>query len=186
MLPEFRVPIILGEPDARQQSALLVQDVPACVFWQGWPEPASSEVSAHDHGQAVAAWLRHLLVRVTRKPVLDLEWVLTLGDDYELPIERYLQAIGFTPQPVVAAVEAGALLELAEAPAQPETLAHHAAFRGCVPPPHVQGIFRLVARTVGLPAAQLWLMPSSEFFFTYHVHLTDDEKAVAQLPTVGR
>ena len=184
MLPDFRVPILLGG----EQHFLLVQDVPACVFWQGYPDPAS-EAPDRDQGQALAAWLRHLLVRVTVKPALDLDWVLSWGDDYEHPIERYLQAVGFTPQPVVAAVAPGALLELGgEAPpgVPRETLADHAAFRGCVPPPHVQNIFRLVARSAGIPAVQLWLMASSEFFFTYHVHLTEDEKVGAPLPEVKR
>lgn len=181
MLPSFRVPIVLSG----ETHHLLVQDVPACVFWQGYPDPAS-EAPDRDRGQALAAWLRHLLVRVTVKPVLDLDWVLTWGDDYERPILRYLEAIGFTPQPVVAAMEPGQLMDRDGVPAAAETLADHAAFRGCVPPPHVQNIFRLVARNAGVPAAQLWLMPASEFFFTYHVHLTDEEKAAAPLPEVKR
>jgi hypothetical protein len=181
MLPSFRVPIVLSG----ESHHLLVRDVSACVFWQGYPDPAS-EAPARDQGQALAAWLRHLLVRVTVKPALDLDWVLTWGDDYERPILRYLDAVGFTPQPVVAAVEPGKLLDRGDVPAEPETLADHAAFRGCVPPAHVQHIFRQVARSTGVPAVQLWLGWASEFFFDYHVHLTDEEKAGVPLPEVKR
>ena len=179
MLPSFRVPIILGG----ETHHLLVQDVPACVFWQGYPDP---EQTGRDQRQALAAWLRHLLIRVTVKPALDLDWILSWGDAYEPPILRYLEAIGFTPQPVVAAMEPGKLLDREGVATERQLLADHAAFRGCIPPPHVQGIFRLVARSAGVQASQLWLMPASEFFFTYHVHLTDEEKAGAPLPEVRR
>ena len=180
MLPEFRVPVVLGG-EAHQ---LLVQDVPACVFWQGYPNPGS-EASARDQVQALWAWLRHLLVRVTVRPALDLEWVLSWGDDAEGTILRYLQAIAFHPQPVLAPMPPGKLLTLAGA-GPGETLAEQAAFRGCIPPPHIAAIVRLVARAMGVPAAQLWLGYASEFFFNYHVHLTDEDKAGAPLPEIAR
>ena len=176
MLASFRVPIVLSG----ETSHLLVQDVPACVFWQGYPDP---EVEAREGSQAQAAWFRHVLIRATVRPPLDLDWVLSWGDDYWPPLERYLEAIGFFPRPVVAAVAAGALLDLDPAPGHPrESLADQAAFRGCVPPPHVQHIFRLVARSIGVRASQLWLGWASEFFFDYHVHLSDEDKAGAPLP----
>lgn len=183
MLPDFRVPISLGG----ESHQLLVQDLPACVFWQGYPDPAS-EAPALEQGQAQAAWFRHLLVRATVRPALTLDWVLELGEDAWLPTERYLQAVGFMPVPVVAAAEPGALLSIDQhaGGARRETLAEHAAFRGCVPPPHVAALFRLVARAVAVPASTLWLMPASEFFFTYHVHLTDEERGTAPLPEVKR
>lgn len=184
MLPSFRVPIVLGE----ETHHLLVEDVPACVFWQGYPDP-SSETSVRDRHQALAAWLRHLLVRITVKPVLDFEWVATWGDDYELPVQSYLKAVGFTPQPVVEALEPAKLLNVPDDTAGRgvmQTLVQHGAFRGCVPPPHVASIFRLVGRSIGLPVAELWLMPSSEFFFNYHVGLNDDEKHGQPLPEVSR
>jgi hypothetical protein len=182
MLPEFRVPITLGG----ETHALLVEDVPACVFWQGYPD-TTSEASDRDKRQREAEWLRHLLVRVTLKPALTVEWVTEMADDAWPPTHRYLEAIGFFPRPVVEAAQPGDLVTL---DAQPKIargrLAEHAAFRGCVPPPHVQGIVRLMARAIGVPASQLWLMFASEFFFCYHVNLSDEEKHGAPLPEVSR
>lgn len=181
MLPEFRVPIGVGG-EAHQ---LLVQDVPACVFWQGYPD-THADVSDREKRQAEDAWLRHLLVRVTVKPALTLDWVRALADDFWPPTQRYLEAIGFFPRPVLEAMEPADLFDPGNVPARRESLTQFAAYRGCIPPPHVQGIYRLMARAMGVPASQLWLMPASEFFFCYHVNLTDDDKAGAPLPEVAR
>ena len=64
--------------------------------------------------------------------------------------------------------------------------AEFSAFRGCIPPVHVQRILRLMARAIGIPAVRLWLLPASEFFFCYHVNLTDEDKTLGPLPEVVR
>lgn len=183
MLPEFRVPVILGEAGARQQHALLVQDVPTCVFWQGYPDPAAPP---REQAQTQADWFRHVLLRATVQPTLSIEWILSWGNDYWPPTVRYLEAIGFAPRPIVAAAEASEILDLAAAAPPRAPLADHAAFRGAMPAPHVRFLIRHVARATGIRAAQLWRMPASEFFFTYHVHLTDEEKVIQPLPTLNR
>lgn len=187
MLPSFAIPLPLGT----ERAALLVEDVPACVFWQGYPE-VGAELSDRDRRQQEAAWLHHLLVRVTIRPALDLEWVRAMGDDSWAPTQAYLEAVGFFPRPVLEPTDAAALREIpGRAPALGAQALRrrereHAAFRGCVPAPHVQAIFRLMAPIVGVPASALWLMPASEFFFNYHVQLDEPQKAAAPLPEVSR
>lgn len=184
MLPEFVVPIVLGgEP-----SALLVQDVPACVFWQGYPDTANADLTDRNKRAAEAAWLRHLLVRVTALPELDLVMVQEMGDDAWLPTRAYLEAIGFFPRPVPAAVTAEMLRAIPALPKRTRTELRDrefGAFRGCIPPEHVQQILRMMAGALrGITVPGLWLMPASEFFFAYHVGLTDEQKGLAPLPEV--
>lgn len=179
MLPDFRIPLILSGVSHQ----LLVQDVPACVFWQGYPD-ASQEMADRDRTQAEAWWYRHLLIRVTLQPGLDLDWVLTWGNDYELPVRRYLEAVGFIPKSVAAPSPPGELLDLDVIPRLP--VMDLAPFRGCVPTPQVQQLVRILARSMQVPASQLWLMFASEFFFNYHVHLSEEEKSLAPLPEIVR
>ena len=71
-LPDFRVPIEL-QPGVRH--FLLVRDVPACVFWQGFPESPDDGSSRADHHRRLAEWLwrERVLMRVTLLPRLDLD-----------------------------------------------------------------------------------------------------------------
>jgi hypothetical protein len=188
VLSEFSVPILLGEE--RTVASLLVQDVEACVFWQGYPDTHAEAATPRDLRQAEAAWLQHLLARVTVTPMLTLDWVREMADDSWPPTQAYLEAVGFFPRPVLAPTEATALREIPGLPVRTarsarQRAAEFAAFRGCVPPVHVQRLLRLLAPAVGIPASQLWLMPASEFFFNYHVQLSDEQKTIAPLPEVS-
>lgn len=187
MLPDFAVPIVLGE----ERASLLVRDVEACVFWQGYPD-THAELTGREARRLEAAWFQHLLARVTVEPALTVEWVREMGDDSWPPTQAYLEAVGFFPRPVLEADDAEILRrEIAGAlhwtpAAQRQRALDFLAFRRRVPPAHVQRLLRLMAPLCGVPASQLWRMPVSEFFFNYHVALSDEQKLTVPLPEVSR
>jgi hypothetical protein len=180
MLPDFKVPIEL-QPGAQQ--ALLVRDVAACVFWQGYPELTedTSMRAARDRRLAELRWFEHLLARVTIRPSLTVEMVRRMGGDSWLPIRHYLEVVGYFPHVVSEAVEAAGILDVFP---DHETAAaqHLEAFRAALPPRPIRLLLRELSGPMHLSAPALWLAPISEVLFGYHVYLADQVKAVVPLP----
>lgn len=183
MLPDFRVVVEL-QPGQRHR--LLVRDVPACVFWQGYPEPSEdpSIAARHTHRLAELLWFEHLLTRVTLRPQLSLTMVRAMGSDYWPPLRQYLEAIGYEPHVVAEAVEPAEVLDVF--PEQATAAAQDvAAYRATLPPAGMRRLLRELAERMHLSAGALWLAPISEMLFGYWCYLGDEERARVPLPNIA-
>src|SRR3989304_6466405 len=105
MLPDFTLPIRVGT----QESHLLLRDVPAAVFFSGYPvlHPREDGYMAGHR-----AWINGLLSRAIVPPsTLTPDLMDRLGEARAELEGRYLAAIGWRPQvagePLVAGFYAG-------------------------------------------------------------------------------
>lgn len=179
MLPDFLLSIELRPGDRR---SLLARDVPACVFWQGYPE-LDEGMPQLEFRRREADFFEHLLERVVVKPRLTLEGVRSMGVDSQGPTRRYLEAVGYSPRALPEPVQPALLLALADPLLEAPPPRHELeAFGAWQPPRGIALLFKALAETVHQPASVFWAMPISEMLFNYSIHLAE-QKAALPLPT---
>ncbi|HJR01837.1 MAG TPA: hypothetical protein VKA83_09410 [Methylomirabilota bacterium] len=166
MLRPFKISVDL-RPGHRR--TLLVRDVPACVFWYGFPELTPALTPAAFFA-AMDRWERGLLSRAVIVPAnLTEDHVARLGRARRGVMTAYLEAVGFKARPADAE-ERLEFDELVEASADPED----AAFAAWVPRGPIRQMLAATATSAHVAPVTLWRGPISEMLFNCRVAMADE------------
>ena len=166
MLTPFKLPF---EVQPGQRRTLLARDVPACVFWYGFPDLGPG-LTTHGFLAGMDRWERGLLARAVLKPRFTEASIALWGAGRRrVPMQAYLEAVGFRAR---AEGDEGRLElhEAAEATAYPED----AAFLGWVPRGPIRQMLAATAAAVHVAPAALWRGPISEMLFNCRVAMADE------------
>lgn len=166
MLPPFKLPIELRPG---QRRTLLARDLPACVFWWGFPD-LTPDLSMRTFLGAMDRWERNLLLRAVIKPRLTDDQIARWGGaSRRMTVQAYLEAVGFRAAPSGAEVRLE-LDELAEVGPHPED----AAFAAWVPRGALRQMLASTAKATLIAPALLWRGPISEMLFNCRVAMADE------------
>lgn len=167
MLPNFKIPVEVRPGERR---ALLVRDVPACVFWYGFPD-LSQKYAGRDFLVRMATWEEGVLYRALVRPRLTAEDIVArFGGAMRLPMRAYLEAVGFR----VRVGDPPPALELDEQNEPTVPRADDVALRAWVPAGVLRQMFAATAAAAHVSPAVLWVMPISEMLFNCRVAMADE------------
>lgn len=165
MLPDF----LLRIPGFGADVALVARDVPACVFFAGFPdaldelfEPSGAELTPGMSAR-LERWAEGLLTRVVVRPRLTLEHVGRLGEARRDAVLGYLLAVG------PGAAPAPALEPFAEPDLLPDVHDPEPARVGAIPEPSVQDALIAMSQRAHVLPSVLWLLPISEWLFDWRL-----------------
>lgn len=179
MLPDIALPILV----AGRRKRLIARDVPAAVFFDGFPNAvpladcwrAETLDAQHRVTIELARWSASLLTRVVIVPRLSPALVGRLGREGERAAIAYLTAVGFITPAERGGDDTPALVGLSRV--APEPLRNASAIvRLPVGPPaaNLRTALRLMAARGRVLPSVLWALPISEWIFNWRVLLQDE------------
>jgi hypothetical protein len=168
VLPDIEIAL----PTFGPGRVLIARDVPAAVFFYGFPTHARLE-STRSFAAVVAmeTWLDGLLARVIVAPRLSRALAARLGTDRDLVAHVYLTAVGWLEAPKEGRsadeLPSAAPRSIEEAPVDPTSLR---ALATPPPGPQLAATVRRVASATKTPPHVVWTRWTiSEFIFTWRV-----------------
>lgn len=166
MLRPFKLPVEL-QPGHRR--SVLARDLPACVFWWGFPD-FTPELTMRGFLGAMDRWERHLLTRAVIKPVFTEDAVVRWGGAARrATIQAYLETVGFraTPTGVTARLEFDEEVGI-------QTYPEDEAFAAWVPRGVLRQMLAATAKATLVSPAALWRGAISELLFNCRVAMADE------------